>query len=65
MNLEGLLQVFQNNLTESNYNALIGIVTTEVTTRLEKVILKSTFNRVSKLLFFFFFLINIPYYLIV
>lgn len=48
MHLEGLLQTFKNSLTESNYNALIGIVTTEVASRLEKVVLKSTFNRVSR-----------------
>lgn len=48
LNVEGLLQVFKNSLTESNYNALIGILTSEVTARLEKVVLKSTFNRVKK-----------------
>jgi hypothetical protein len=47
MNLESFLQGFKNSLTESNYNALIGILTTEVAARLEKVILKSTFNRVN------------------
>ncbi|XP_011506140.1 PREDICTED: conserved oligomeric Golgi complex subunit 4 [Ceratosolen solmsi marchali] len=44
-NLEGFLQGFKNSLTEPNYNALIGILTAEVAARLEKVILKSTFNR--------------------
>lgn len=47
MNLEGLLQVFKGSLTDSNYNALVGIVTAEVAMRLEKVVLKSSFNRVS------------------
>lgn len=47
MNLDGLLQVFKNSLTESNYNTLTGILTAEVTTRFEKVILKSTFNQVN------------------
>ena len=47
MNLEGVLQVFKNSLTESNYNALIGILTAELTTRFEKVVLKSNFNRVN------------------
>ncbi|KAJ8681166.1 hypothetical protein QAD02_016953 [Eretmocerus hayati] len=50
MNLDGLLQIFKNSLTESNYNALIGILTAEVTTRLEKVIFKSTFNKVGGLI---------------
>lgn len=49
MNLEGLLQGFKNSLTTSNYDALIGLLTTEVTARLEKVVLKSTFNRVHTL----------------
>lgn len=46
MNLEGLLQGFKNSLTTPNYDALIGLLTAEVTARLEKVVLKSTFNRV-------------------
>lgn len=46
MNLEGLLQSFKGSLTTSNYDALIGLLTAEVTARLEKVVLKSTFNRV-------------------
>ncbi|KAI4494357.1 hypothetical protein M0802_009040 [Mischocyttarus mexicanus] len=49
-NLEGLLQVFKGNLTTSNYDALIGILTKEVTARLEKVVLKSTFNRAGGLI---------------
>lgn len=48
-NLEGLLQGFKNSLTTSNYDALIGLLTAEVTARLEKVVLKSTFNRVRML----------------
>lgn len=49
--LEGLLQAFKDILTASNYDALIGILTAEVTARLEKVVLKCTFNRVSNNLF--------------
>ncbi|XP_046411279.1 conserved oligomeric Golgi complex subunit 4 [Neodiprion fabricii] len=49
MNLEGLLQVFKGGLTPSNYDALIGILTAEVTARFEKVVLKSTFNRAGGL----------------
>lgn len=44
-NLDGLLESFKNSLTTSNYDAFIGILTVEVTSRLEKVIFKSTFNR--------------------
>ncbi|XP_058806623.1 conserved oligomeric Golgi complex subunit 4 [Phymastichus coffea] len=50
MNLEGLLQVFKNSLTEQNYYTLVGILTAEVTARLEKVVLKSTFNRAGGLI---------------
>lgn len=49
MNLEGLLSGFKDSLTTSNYDALIGLLTAEVTARLEKVVLKSTFNRVRVL----------------
>jgi len=48
MNLEGLLQGFKDSLTISNYDALIGLLTAEITARLEKVVLKSTFNRVCQ-----------------
>jgi len=48
-NLEGLLRGFKDSLTTSNYDALIGLLTAEVTARLEKVVLKSTFNRVRTL----------------
>lgn len=50
MNLEGLLQVFKDSLTTSNYDALIGILTAEVTARLEKMVLKSSFNRAGGLI---------------
>ncbi|XP_043275819.1 conserved oligomeric Golgi complex subunit 4 [Venturia canescens] len=50
MNLEGLLQAFKDSLTSANYDALIGILTAEVTARLEKVVLKSTFNRAGGLI---------------
>ncbi|XP_071650281.1 conserved oligomeric Golgi complex subunit 4 [Temnothorax longispinosus] len=50
MNLEGLLQGFKDSLTTSNYDALIGLLTAEVTARLEKVVLKSTFNRAGGLI---------------
>ncbi|XP_015126863.1 conserved oligomeric Golgi complex subunit 4 isoform X2 [Diachasma alloeum] len=50
MNLEGLLQGFKDSLTPSNYDALVGILTSEVTIRLEKIVLKSTFNRAGGLI---------------
>ncbi|XP_008555535.1 conserved oligomeric Golgi complex subunit 4 [Microplitis demolitor] len=50
MNLEGLLEAFKSSLTTANYDALIGILTSEVTIRLEKVVLKSTFNRAGGLI---------------
>lgn len=59
MNLEGLLQGFKGSLTTSNYDALIGLLTAEVTARLEKVVLKSTFNRVCTLFFYNLFLLII------
>lgn len=47
MNLDSLLATFKEVLTPSNYDALVTVVTAEVVARLEKVVLKSTFNRVS------------------
>lgn len=68
MNLETLLSSFKDILTPSNYDCFTQVLTAEVTQRFEKVILKSTFNRVGftsnlkrehltllKLSFFFFF----------
>lgn len=49
MNLDTLLVSFKEILTTTNYDALIGVVTAEVVLRLEKVVLKSTFNRVRSL----------------
>ena len=46
MNLDSLLSSFKDVLTPANHDALVGVLTTEVTSRLEKVILKSNFNRV-------------------
>lgn len=47
MNLDGLLKSFKDNLTTGNYDHLVSLVTSEVTLHFEKVIMKSTFNRVS------------------
>ncbi|GJQ85732.1 hypothetical protein Trydic_g12138 [Trypoxylus dichotomus] len=49
MNLESLLIPFKEILTPNNYDSLVTVVTTEVITRLEKVIFKSTFNRLGGL----------------
>lgn len=46
MNLDSLLMSFKDNLSALNYDCLIKILTTDVTDRLEKVALKSSFNRV-------------------
>ncbi|XP_014217199.2 conserved oligomeric Golgi complex subunit 4 [Copidosoma floridanum] len=50
-NLDGLLQAFKNHLTQSNYNALISILTVELTARLEKAVFKSSFTKAGGLIF--------------
>ncbi|KAL3280546.1 hypothetical protein HHI36_003778 [Cryptolaemus montrouzieri] len=50
MNLESLLSSFKDMLTVANYDAFVGALTTEVTQRLEKVILKSSFNGLGGLI---------------
>ncbi|KAJ8938483.1 hypothetical protein NQ318_007119 [Aromia moschata] len=49
MNLETLLSSFKDVLTPSNYDCFTQVVTAEVTQRFEKVILKTTFNRLGGL----------------
>lgn len=51
MQLDGLLNSFKNSLSPRNYDALVSILATEVTNRLERAIKKSTFNRVSTLFY--------------
>lgn len=51
MNLDSLLMSFKDNLSALNYDCLIKILTTDVTDRLEKVALKSSFNRLGGLIF--------------
>jgi hypothetical protein len=46
MNLDGLLALFKGSVTASNYDTLVSILATEVTTHMEKVVIKSTFSRV-------------------
>ena len=41
----------QRPLTPANYNALVSLVTTDITTQLEKSVMKSSFNRVSSAAF--------------
>ncbi|XP_065332863.1 conserved oligomeric Golgi complex subunit 4 [Cloeon dipterum] len=48
-NLEGLLSSFKAKLTFANYDALVGHVASEITTQMEKVIMKSCFNRLGGL----------------
>lgn len=47
--LDTLLKSFQNVMNTRNYDALVSIVTTDATARLERVIKKSTFNRLGGL----------------
>lgn len=47
MNLETLLTSFKDILSANNYDQFIQVLTSEVTQRLEKVVMKSQFNRVS------------------
>nr|CAI5840793.1 unnamed protein product [Callosobruchus analis] len=49
MNLETLLSSFKDILTPSNFDAFTQVLTSEVTQRLEKVVMKSTFNRLGGL----------------
>ncbi|KAL1490378.1 hypothetical protein ABEB36_013087 [Hypothenemus hampei] len=49
MNLETLLSSFKDILTANNYENFIKVLTTEVTQRFEKVIMKSQFNRLGGL----------------
>lgn len=50
MHLDSLLLSFKDILTDANYDAFVAMVTAEVTQRLEKVILKSTYNRLGGLI---------------
>ncbi|EAT42674.1 AAEL005794-PA [Aedes aegypti] len=47
--IDGLFTLFKSALTPRNYDALVSIVTTEITARLERAIKKSTFNRLGGL----------------
>ncbi|XP_071496788.1 conserved oligomeric Golgi complex subunit 4-like [Diadema antillarum] len=51
MNLELLLKEFKDLLTSSNYDAIVSLLTNEVTVQLEKAVLKSVFNRLGGLQF--------------
>ncbi|XP_075212039.1 conserved oligomeric Golgi complex subunit 4 [Lycorma delicatula] len=48
-NLSMLLSEFEGTLTSANYDALISILVSEVTSQMEKVIMKSEFNRLGGL----------------
>ncbi|XP_055921896.1 conserved oligomeric Golgi complex subunit 4 [Eupeodes corollae] len=47
--IDGLLNSFKNLLSSRNYDALVSILASEVTVRLERAIKKSTFNRLGGL----------------
>ncbi|XP_017773856.1 PREDICTED: conserved oligomeric Golgi complex subunit 4 [Nicrophorus vespilloides] len=49
-NLDSLLSTLKAYLTPTNYDTLVGLVTSEITSRLEKVILKTTYNRLGGLI---------------
>ncbi|KAJ8982447.1 hypothetical protein NQ317_010187 [Molorchus minor] len=49
MNMETLLSSFKDILSPSNYDCFTQVLTTDVTQRFEKVIFKSTFNRLGGL----------------
>nr|CAD7434218.1 unnamed protein product [Timema monikensis] len=49
VNLQGLLTSLKPNLTPGNYDTLVSILTSEVTSHMEKVVLKSSFNRLGGL----------------
>ncbi|XP_034237746.1 conserved oligomeric Golgi complex subunit 4 [Thrips palmi] len=48
-NLDSLLSSFKPSLTPTNYDTLVSILATEVTHQMEKVIAKSSFNRLGGL----------------
>lgn len=50
--LDELLNSFKAQLSQSNYDALIDIVVTDVTLRMERAIKKCTYNRVSTVISF-------------
>lgn len=45
--LDTLLNSFKSQLSEKNYEALVDIIATDTTTRLERAVKKTAFNRVS------------------
>lgn len=49
VHLDGLLNSFKGIMTTRNYDALVSVVATDATTRLERAIKKSTFNRLGGL----------------
>ncbi|GAB1597611.1 conserved oligomeric Golgi complex subunit 4-like [Argonauta hians] len=51
LNLDGMLVNFKTSFTVSNYDRFVGAVTNEITTQLEKTVLKTTFNRLGGLQF--------------
>ncbi|ELU05879.1 hypothetical protein CAPTEDRAFT_225425 [Capitella teleta] len=51
LNLDGLLVTFKSTLTSTNYDSLVSQLSTEITTQLEKTVMKTTFNRLGGLHF--------------
>ena len=48
VNIDGLLGGFRGSLTPGNHEALVMLVAGEATLQLEKVVMKSTFNRLGE-----------------
>lgn len=49
MQLDGLLNTFKGIMSDRNYDALVGLLATDTTVRLERAIKKSSFNRLGGL----------------
>lgn len=54
MNLDGLLSPFKETLTPANFDSLVTTVTVDCNQRWEKLILKSSFNRVQIVLILYY-----------
>jgi hypothetical protein len=53
MHLDTLLAEFKPRLTQANYDSLVCILALEVTSHLERVIVKCEFNRVRQQIIYF------------
>ncbi|XP_064640478.1 conserved oligomeric Golgi complex subunit 4-like [Lineus longissimus] len=51
VNLDNLLMTFKSSVNSSNYDVLVSYISNEITTRLEKAVIKTVFNRLGGLQF--------------